>query len=75
MERYFINQTNNTAVVIGGIRVLSEFTTDIIVVTVYGAQITVTGTGFKIARFDENEIEVTGKIENVETTISRKRAL
>ena len=67
MERYFVNQKNNTAVTIGGVRLLSEFTPELIVVAVRGAKIQTTGQNLKIARFDENEIEITGKIENVAT--------
>jgi len=74
VERYFINQKNNSCLVIGGCRVLSEFSPEQIVVLVSGAQIQTTGANLKIARFDENEIEITGKIENVETLASRKRS-
>ena len=46
---------------------LRDFTPELISVGVGGGQINVTGQKLKIARFDENEIEVVGKIENVET--------
>jgi len=75
VERYFVNQKNNQTVVIGGVRLLTDFTPELIVVAVNGAQIQTTGQKLKIARFDENEIEITGNIENVETISTRKRAL
>ena len=46
---------------------LSEFTPELIIVAVNGAKIQTTGQNLKIANFSENEIEITGKIENVET--------
>jgi len=52
---------------------LKDFTTELIVVAVVGGSIHVTGQNLKIARFDENEIEIAGKIENVETVASGKR--
>jgi len=67
VEKYFVNQKNNTAVTIGGVRMLSEFTPELIIVAVNGAKIQTTGQNLKIANFSENEIEITGKIENVET--------
>ena len=75
MERYFINQINNSDVVIGGVRVLSEFSPEVVTVSVPGGQVRLTGTGLKIARFDENEIEVVGKIANVETVSHGKRKI
>ena len=67
MERFFINQKNNNSVIIGGVRVLAEFSPEQVIVGVVGAQIVVVGEKLKIARFDENEICVAGKILNVET--------
>ena len=75
MEHYFVNQKNNETVVIGGVRVLTDFSPEFITVAVNGAVIQTTGQKLKIARFDENEIEIVGKIENVETIPSRKRTL
>jgi len=67
VERFFINQQNNNSVVVGGVRVLSEFSPEQVIVRVTGAQVVITGERLKIARFDENEIQVSGKISNVET--------
>ena len=75
MPDFFINQKNNTHITIGGVKILREFTNELISVSVGGIQINVTGQKLKIARFDENEIEVTGKIENVETIGSIKRSV
>ena len=68
MERFFVNQTDKTKVVVGGVRKLAEFDRSRVVVSVAGAQIIISGDGLKIARFDENEIYITGKISGVETT-------
>jgi len=75
MERFFVNQINNVNVTVGGVKMLKEFTTEQIVIAVSGALVSVTGHSLKINRFDENEIEVTGKIENVETVSSGKRKI
>ena len=71
MERFFINQQNNNSVIVGGVRLLLEFSSAQIVVGVIGAQVVITGDKLKIARFDENEICIAGKITNVET-VNRK---
>ena len=67
MERFFINQKNNNEVVVGGVRALTDFSPEQIIVGVTGAKVIIMGDKLKIARFDENEIQVTGKIANVET--------
>ena len=71
MRKYFINQHDNTSLIVGGVKMLKEFTTELISVGVVGGQICINGQKLKIARFDENEIEIVGKIENVETITSR----
>ena len=73
MEKFFINQTNNAQIIIGGVKLLKEFSPEQITVSVVGGQVNVDGQGLKIAWFDENEMEITGKIENVETNCSWKR--
>jgi len=67
VERFFIEQKNNQWVRVGGVRLLSEFTSEQIVVKVRAGSVAITGTKLKIASFNENEIEITGKISNVET--------
>ena len=67
MEKYFINQKNNENVIVGGVRVLLEFSHEQIVLGVPGTRVVITGDKLKIARFDENEIAVVGKIINVQT--------
>lgn len=67
MERFFVNQTNNNSVTVGGVRKLAEFDRSRVVMAVVGGMITVLGDGLKIARFDENEICISGKIASVET--------
>jgi len=73
VERFFVNQINNNQVVVGGVRKLAEFDQARVVVAVVGAQIVVCGNGLKIARFDENEICIEGKIDGVETHSSGVR--
>ena len=73
MERFFINQKDNSNVIVGGVKVLSEFSSEQVVVGVIGARVVVTGEKLKIARFDENEICVSGRILNVETLNRRAR--
>ena len=67
MQRFFVNQVNNNQIVVGGVRKLSEFDRSRIVLVVPGAQVVISGDALKIARFDENEICVEGKIAGVET--------
>ena len=66
MERFFVNQINNNQIIVGGVRKLAEFDRSRVVVLVAGAQVVISGDGLKIARFDENEICVEGKIASVE---------
>lgn len=75
MEHYLVKQKNADSVTVEGVRLLAEFSDELVVVTVNSARISVGGQKLKIVRFDENEIEITGKIGNVETITSRKRAL
>ena len=67
MERFCINQKNNQNVIVGGVRVLLEFSHEQVIMGVAGARVQITGEKLKIQRFDENEICVVGKITNVET--------
>jgi len=73
VERYFVNQVNNGSVVVGGVRKLAEFDPSRVVILVVGAQIVICGDALKIARFDENEICITGKIVTIETCASTVR--
>jgi len=68
VERFFVSQTNNNSVIVGGVRKLAEFDRSRVVVAVVGGVITVLGDSLKIARFDENEICISGKIASVETS-------
>ena len=67
MERFFINQKNAEAVVIGGVRLLKEFSPEQVVVSVAGGTVCVSGEKLFLAGFSENEIEVCGKIRDVVT--------
>lgn len=72
---FFVNQDNANRIVIGGVRSLAEFTRECIVVVAERSRITIQGQELKIARFNENEIEVHGHIMAVQTekAILRKR--
>jgi len=67
VERFFVSQTNNNSIIVGGVRKLAEFDRSRVVVAVVGGSITVLGDNLRIARFDENEICISGKISCVET--------
>lgn len=73
MHGFDINQISNKSVRIGGVRLLTDFTTEQVAVRVTGGVVTVTGEKLKIALFSENEIEITGVIANVETNASHGR--
>ena len=65
MERFFINQRNNESIIVGGVRLLLEVSSEQILLSVAGARVEISGTRLKIARFDENEICIVGKISGV----------
>lgn len=67
VEHYFINQSNNREVTIGGVKSLLEVSPTTTIVKVAGAKIEIVGDNLKITRFDENEIKVSGKINNIIT--------
>jgi len=67
VERFFVNQINNNSIIIGGVKKLTEFDSSRVVVAVVSGIVTVLGDKLKIARFDENEICINGKIASVET--------
>lgn len=73
MEKFFVNQINDNQIVIGGVKKLTEFSSCRVVAAVAGAQVVICGEKLKIARFDENEICIEGKITSVETLSSRVR--
>lgn len=73
MQKFFVNQINGNQIIIGGVKKLTEFDRSRVVVSVIGAQIVISGNGLKIARFDENEICIEGKIAGVETHASGAR--
>ena len=67
MEKYFVNQRNHNSVTIGGVRRLKEFSPTELIIGVAGAEIRVIGEKLKLASFHQNEINIAGKISNVET--------
>lgn len=70
MKDYFVHQSKNHTVVVGGVISLMDFTADEIVVRVKGGFITVKGGKLLIQRFDENEIMIVGKICEVLTNVT-----
>jgi hypothetical protein len=72
MSRFQIEQYGAGRVIIGGVRLLTEFSAETVVVRVAGGVVTVTGGKLSVARFDENEIEIIGVIQNVETNATRR---
>ena len=67
MANYFIQQSGNKQVIIGGVRQLTEFNDEQVNVRVKGGQVQISGERLEIERFDENEIIVRGKIDGVNT--------
>lgn len=70
MKDFFIHQSKNQSVVIGGVVSLMDFAEDEIAVRVKGGFITVKGSKLVIQRFDENEITIIGKIGEVITNVA-----
>ncbi|MCQ2382660.1 MAG: YabP/YqfC family sporulation protein [Clostridia bacterium] len=70
MKDFFIHQTQDREVVVGGVMSLLDFADDKIVVRVKGGLIEISGKNLVIKRFDENEITITGKINGVTTNVS-----
>lgn len=70
MKDFFIHQSKNHSVVVGGVTSLMDFTTEEIVVRVKGGFVSVKGSNLVIQRFDENEIVIVGKICEVITNVT-----
>ncbi|MDR0384063.1 MAG: YabP/YqfC family sporulation protein [Christensenellaceae bacterium] len=65
MKDFRIEQINDSKITVGGIKSLTDFFSNKIVVRVVGGEITINGENLLIERFDENEIIVLGKISGV----------
>ncbi len=70
MKDFFIHQSRNCEVSIGGVISLLDFAVDKIVVRVKGGLIEIIGKNLVIGRFDENEINILGTINGVLTNVS-----
>ncbi len=70
MKDFFVHQSQNSEVAVGGVISLMDFAVDKIVVRVKGGLIEIVGKNLVISRFDENEIQITGKISGVLTNVS-----
>ena len=64
-EDFFINQKGRKEVVIGGVRLLLDFSKEEIVVRIRNGTIRVVGEKLFIERFDVNEIIIHGKISAI----------
>ncbi len=69
MKDFFINQSKDQNVLIGGVTSLMDFTSNEISVRVKGGYILINGDKLLIERFDENEIFIKGKIHGVTTNV------
>ena len=59
---FFINQKGSKGATIGGVRLLTDFSPDELVLKSNGAIMTFCGDHLEIVAFSENEIEIKGKI-------------
>jgi sporulation protein YqfC len=66
---WVITQFGNKKIVVGGVKLLVDFTPDEISIRVGGGIVTVCGENLVIARFDENEIIIVGKINGVTSNV------
>ena len=64
---FFVHQKEDRSVTIGGIRLLAEFSHEIIEFKIKGGTVKIEGENLSIERFDTNEVEVVGKIHCVVT--------
>ena len=67
MRDLYIHQAGGHRVTIGGVKLLADFSTEQILLRASGVEITITGEGLQIERFDENEIEIIGTVTNIAT--------
>lgn len=70
MKDFFVHQSQDCNVVVGGVMSLMDFAVDKIVLRVKGGLIEITGQKLVIERFDENEITIVGKINGVLTNVT-----
>ena len=70
---FFINQSNNKSVKVGGVKLLNDFSSEEIVLRVTRGLVTITGEKLEIKSFSENEIEINGKIVQIVTDVSSRR--
>jgi sporulation protein YqfC len=64
-----ITQFDNKKIIVGGVKLLVDFTPDEISVRVGNGIITICGDSLIIERFDENEIIIVGKINGVKSNV------
>ena len=72
MRDFFVHQKGHKNVTIGGVKLLIDFLPERIVLRASGAEITVEGEGLEIQRFDENEIQIEGKVTAILTEVTRR---
>ncbi|MDR0975604.1 MAG: YabP/YqfC family sporulation protein [Christensenellaceae bacterium] len=71
MGAFFILQSENKSATVGGVKLLLDFSRESISVKVKNGEVRVLGQGLVIERFDEDEMKIVGKIENIETNMNR----
>jgi len=64
---FFVHQKEDRSVIIGGIRLLTEFSHEMVEFKIKGGTVKIEGEHLRIERFDVNEVEVVGKIHSVIT--------
>ena len=72
---FFINQQGNCLLTVGGVKSLSQFSTEQIILGIRNGHITVNGEAFEILRFDENEIQICGIITSVGTEVLKRNKI
>lgn len=73
MRDFFIHQNGANSATVGGVRALTDFSTESVTLRVHGGEVTITGEKLQIERFDENEIEIRGRITSTATEVSRRK--
>jgi len=68
---FFINQKGSKGAIIGGVKLLTDFSPDELVLKSNKAIITLSGDHLEIVAFSENEIEISGKITNIAVEYKR----
>ena len=63
---FFVHQDGRKSVTVGGVKTLTEFSSEQVSLRVKGGLVCVHGAGLEIDRFDVNEIVIRGEVLRVE---------